>query len=127
MICRDVRQGRRRSRAKALMRAHSRTKAVADATALRNRKGGMRKRRRTTITVESSEVLVIRKPGGSILAWCPGCVAETVMIRPEAAAVLTGLSTRTIYRRVEAGRVHFAETTEGALLVCLNSLLANRE
>ena len=87
----------------------------------------MRKRSRTTVTVESSEVLVIRKPGGSVLAWCPGCAVETAMIRPEAAAVLTGLSTRTIYRRVEANRVHFAETTEGSLLVCLNSLLASRE
>jgi hypothetical protein len=87
----------------------------------------MRKRSRTTITVESSEVLVIRKPGGSVHAWCPGCVTETVMLRPEAAAVLTGLSTRTIYRRVEADRVHFAETTEGSLLVCLDSLLASRE
>ena len=93
----------------------------------RTERGGMRKRRRTTVTVELSEVLVIRKPGGSVLAWCPGCVAETVMLRPEAAAVLTGLSTRTIYRGVEAGRVHFAETSEGSLLVCLNSLLANRE
>lgn len=87
----------------------------------------MRKKRRTTVTVESSEVLVIRKPGGSVLAWCPGCVAEAVMIRPDAAAVLTGLSTRTIYRRIEAERIHFAETTEGLLLVCLNSLLASRE
>ena len=87
----------------------------------------MRKKGRTTVTVESSEVLVIRKPGGSVFAWCPGCVAETVMIWPEAAAVLTGLSTRTIYRLVEADRIHFAETTEGLLLVCLNSLLASRE
>lgn len=86
----------------------------------------MRNRRRLIISVESSEVLVIRNPSGSVLAWCPGCAAEAAMIRPDAAAVLTGLSTRTIYRRVEADCVHFAETTEGLLLVCLNSLLASR-
>jgi len=44
------------------------------------------------------------------------------MCTPEEAAVLTHVSTRTIYRRVEAGRVHFTETAEGLLLVCLNSI-----
>jgi hypothetical protein len=30
---------------------------------------------------------------------------------------------RAIYRRVEAGELHFTETPEGQLLICLNSIL----
>jgi len=37
--------------------------------------------------------------------------------------MFAGVSPRTIYRRVEAGLVHFAESSEGWLLICLGSLL----
>jgi hypothetical protein len=30
---------------------------------------------------------------------------------------------REIFRQVEAGRVHFTETSEGLLFICANSLL----
>ena len=43
------------------------------------------------------------------------------MLPPEEAAVLTSVGTRTLYRWVEAGRIHFAEVPDGAqqrLLVC---------
>ncbi len=39
------------------------------------------------------------------------------------AAVLAGLSLRTIYALVEGGKVHFTETPDGLLLLCLNCLL----
>ena len=41
------------------------------------------------------------------------------MLTPEEAARLTGASTRDIYRRVEAGLIHFTEIPEGGLFVCL--------
>lgn len=44
------------------------------------------------------------------------------MLTPEEAAQLAEITTRTIYRRAEAGRVHFTETADGALLICCNSL-----
>lgn len=37
--------------------------------------------------------------------------------------VVAGISSRTIHRLVESGAVHFTETPEGVLLVCLSSLL----
>jgi hypothetical protein len=40
------------------------------------------------------------------------------MLRPGEAALLAGLSARAVYRLAEAGRVHFAETADGLLLVC---------
>ncbi len=48
---------------------------------------------------------------------------QSPLVKPEEAAVLAGVSPRTIYRRVEAGLVHFAESPEGWLLICLSSLL----
>jgi hypothetical protein len=44
------------------------------------------------------------------------------MIAPEEAMAVAGVSSREIYRWVEAGRVHFLETSEGFLLICLDSL-----
>lgn len=38
---------------------------------------------------------------------------------------MSGLSARAIYRLIEAGQVHFAETTDGFALVCPVSLLAS--
>jgi excisionase family DNA binding protein len=50
------------------------------------------------------------------------------MVTPDEAAVLSGVGTRTIYAFVEAGRLHFMETSGGLLLfVCLNSLLNGRD
>ena len=44
------------------------------------------------------------------------------MVTADEAAELSGVSPRTIYRRVEAASLHFAETGEGRLLICANSL-----
>ena len=45
------------------------------------------------------------------------------MLNPEEASALAGVTTRHVYRLVEAGRVHFREAAGGSLLVCLGSLL----
>ena len=50
------------------------------------------------------------------------CSAEVRLVTPEEAARLAGVSVREIYRRVEAGRVHFIETGQGVLLICIESL-----
>lgn len=46
------------------------------------------------------------------------------MLTPEEAAWLVCVTPRTIYRWVEEGRIHFRESEEGWLLICLASLLA---
>ena len=43
------------------------------------------------------------------------------------AAVLSGASEMMIYRMVEEGRLHHAETTDGRLRICLQSLSAMKE
>jgi len=44
------------------------------------------------------------------------------MVTPNQAAVIARVAVRTINRWVEAERLHFAETPEGLLLICLNSI-----
>jgi hypothetical protein len=44
------------------------------------------------------------------------------MITPNEAAKLAGISSRSVYRLVEAESIHFTETHDGLLLICLNSL-----
>lgn len=46
------------------------------------------------------------------------------MIAPEHAAQIAGVSTRKIYAWVEAGKLHFAESPDRSLLICLDSLSA---
>ena len=82
----------------------------------------MEKKRVTSITTETHEVLVFHRLDASARAWCAGCSAEAEMVTPGDGALLTGVSARTIHRWVEDGGVHFAETTDGLLLVCQKSL-----
>lgn len=81
----------------------------------------MKRRKRIEITVETS-LLVIRRGSKQALVWCIECSAPVQLITPEEAAVLAGVSTRTVYRRVEREQLHFVETDSGRLLICLNSL-----
>ena len=80
------------------------------------------KKKRTHITVKSDQVLVIRRAGRSLTAWCTECGSLVNMIAPEEAMAVVGVSSREIYRWVEAGRVHYLETSEGFLLICRDSL-----
>jgi excisionase family DNA binding protein len=84
----------------------------------------MSRRRRTEITVETRQLFLLRSVGNGVQAWCAKCTPSVRMISPEQAAALAGVSTRTIYALVEAGKVHFIETSAGLLLVCLDSLFA---
>jgi hypothetical protein len=80
-------------------------------------------KRRTEITVETDRVLVVRRRrGGPVTAWCPDCRNQVPMLTPDEAGAVARISMRAIYRRVEASGLHFAETPQGLLLVCLNSL-----
>jgi hypothetical protein len=55
-------------------------------------------------------------------AWCAGCDQEVVMIPIDQAVTLARMSALQIYRRIDAGKLHYAETEEGWLLVCVNSV-----
>jgi hypothetical protein len=82
-------------------------------------------KKQTTITVETERVLIVSWRSGrcdSVPAWCTECGALVEQVSPEIAAALARVSPRTIYRWVEANRLHFTETAENRLLICLNSI-----
>lgn len=81
----------------------------------------MRQVRRTTITVETHEVWSIARE--QVRVKCTECDAQ--MITPEDAATIAGTCMRTVFRWIEAGMVHYVETTTGTVLVCVVSLLSH--
>ena len=85
----------------------------------------MRRKKRTEVFVETEVEIEIR---GRTLrlapVWCAACAAEVEMVPPDVAAAVSEVSARTVFGWVEAGSIHYAETAEGALLVCLRSLPA---
>jgi hypothetical protein len=82
----------------------------------------MRGKRRTEIIVETHRMVTIRHKRGVVRAWCSGCAKRVRMVTAEQAATIVGVSPRVIHRWIEADQVHFSETPEGSLLICLNSL-----
>ena len=80
----------------------------------------MTTRRIEIVTEVEREIVLTRR-----YVWvrfCEACGGETPMVTPEQAAAQAAVTVRTIYRWVEAERVHFIETHEGRLLICLNGL-----
>lgn len=82
----------------------------------------MMQKRRTEITIETERVIVIRKRRPQIQDWCNRCGEIVPMVTVDEAAGIAGVNSRTIYRWVEADRIHFTETSDGRLLVCPDSL-----
>ena len=82
----------------------------------------MRSTRRMKITVERERLLVVQRRKRSE-SWCAECSATVTMLGPVEAAAVAAVSDRTIFRQIESHRLHFTETSHGAVLICLNSLL----
>ena len=79
-------------------------------------------KRTTEITMETAEYIFAGKTPQQVLAWCAPCSAMVQMAKPEEAAALAGVDARTIYRWVEAEKIHYREMHAGLLLICLNSI-----
>jgi hypothetical protein len=82
----------------------------------------MKTTRKTQITVETHRVFTIRHHSRYHLGWCPECGPQAHMVTADEAAILCRVSSRAIYLRIEAHELHFKETPDGLLLVCVNSL-----
>jgi excisionase family DNA binding protein len=82
--------------------------------------------RRIRISFQMDRVTVIRRRGACSRAWCQDCASVANFISPKEAASAVGVTTRTIYQWLEAGKLHFSETREGETLICLDSLLHSR-
>ncbi len=82
----------------------------------------MRQKSRAEITVETQQIVIIRQAEPLISRWCSNCAATVQMVASEKAAILLRSSQRAICRQVEAGQLHFSETGDGKLFICLNSI-----
>lgn len=82
----------------------------------------MELKRTTEIFVETKRRFVIHQPESGEPVYCPAC--DQQMLAAEQAAALFHINCRSVYRLIEAGAAHFAETATGAALVCPSSLAA---
>ena len=80
------------------------------------------RKRHIEITIEHEEKISIRGIRRSGQQHCPECGRTVNLISVEEAMAVSGAGSRTIHRWVEQGRVHFTETPNGFLVICLNSL-----
>jgi hypothetical protein len=80
-------------------------------------------KRRTEITIKTDRLIILRRSRNTErAAWCDACAAPTRLLNVDEAATIARSTSCAIYRRVEAAQLHFTETSEGRLLICLNSL-----
>ena len=76
--------------------------------------------KRTRITVETEQVLVIRRRGCA-RRWCQECAREVDMVSFAEAGALTGLAERQLCECARTEKWHLA--VDGSPLICLESLL----
>ena len=82
-------------------------------------------KRTTEIFVETKRRFVISQPENAESIFCLAC--DQQMLAAEQAAALFQINCRRVYRLIETGAAHFAETKTGAALVCPSSLAASLE
>src|SRR3982750_4288024 len=75
--------------------------------------------KRTETTIETHEFWTIGRLLSPQQVRCDECEGSPDMITPEQAAVMARVTLRVIYRWVEDATVHFTETTDGRIFVCL--------
>lgn len=80
-------------------------------------------KRRTEIFIETERLVVMTRTfSRRELHWCSRCDESVDMLSTDHAALVAQVSSRTVFRWVEAGMVHSSETRDGLLLICPNSL-----
>jgi len=77
--------------------------------------------KRTEITVETTEVLIIRRRS-SIRFWCPECGREVEMVNPKDAGMIPYTAWLPTHNGAQAGKWHFCQGPDGSPLICLESL-----
>lgn len=82
-------------------------------------------KQRAEITFETEERVVLREESEISVYYCADCGKDVLMATPQAAALLSGVSEREIFRLIEANLLHFTEN--GRVLICLNSARSMKE
>ena len=78
------------------------------------------------IRKETHEINILTQPILTEKRFCEHCFAEVRWLVPEEAMLLANASLREIFRLIETDKIHFVESAEGFLLVCAESLEAEK-
>ena len=82
------------------------------------------KRTRTTeITIEKSDVFVIRRGRREVYLRCMQCLGLVRMLTVEEAAKMKCATIPRIHHWIEIDRVHFVEASDGVIYLCQRSLI----
>ncbi len=73
--------------------------------------------------METREVVVIRSSGKLKRDFCPACSEQVSLIAIDEAVKISGVGSRAIYRLIDEGLIHFAETEDGVAKICPATLL----
>ena len=82
------------------------------------------KTKRVVLVEVETERLTIRQTSETVQLVCPFCEAEVLMASAERAALLSGHGLRWVINQLETNGLHYIETPDGLLYICLNSLLS---
>jgi hypothetical protein len=82
----------------------------------------MKSMRKIEIVVETRRILTIRRGSRYCIDHCEACGEQARMVTVDEAAILAVVSPRAIYQLVEARKLHYVETTDREVLICLHSL-----
>lgn len=86
------------------------------------------RRTRKAEEFEIHEFYVFRSASGSSPGMCDECPnGNAIMVLPEYASLLVQVRMGVIYRGIETGLIHYKLATNGALVVCLKSVVAIRD
>jgi hypothetical protein len=77
---------------------------------------------RTEVSIETSEILIIKRNRTFFRAWCADCGREASMLPLQQAALLTGHSVEAIRSMMESRRIHFRYQNLEEPRICLSSL-----
>jgi hypothetical protein len=75
---------------------------------------------RTEITIETHEIIIIRRTGKQRTAFCQSCQSDVAVFSPNEIAMLAQIAAKE--NRSKAREVHFVEMPDGRQLMCGNSL-----
>jgi hypothetical protein len=81
------------------------------------------KTRRREIAIEVDRVVIVKAAKKPASAVCNECGIESQFISVVEAHRLAGISLRRCICLIEGERLHFLETADGMLFICLTSLL----
>ena len=82
----------------------------------------MQVKRRIKVETRTERTLLLCARRKITRAWCGACLCQTQMITPHEAAKEIRVSLRKLFGYIEERRLHFLETEEGELFICVESL-----